>query len=71
MTDVTGGHRLQTCNCSGVERTISIAEPYLYEPGVEHQLLLRSLTIMKGFTTPTGEAKASIILVVNLELTFA
>ena len=43
----------------------SIAELYLYVPGVEHQLLLRSLTIMKGFTTQTGEAKASIILLVN------
>ena len=45
------------------------AGPYLYEPEVEHPLhLLRSPTMMKGSTTITGEAKASIILELTLKL---
>ena len=48
------------------------AESYLYETEVEYPLhLLQSLTMIKGSTTITGEAKASIILVVNLELSLA
>ena len=39
----------------------SIAEPYLYEPDVQQpRHSLWSPTMMKGSTTPSGEAKASI-----------
>ena len=50
----------------------NIATPYLYEPEVEHILyLLWSLSMMKGSTTQVGEAKASTLLVLNLELSLA
>ena len=50
----------------------NIAIPYLYEPEVEHILyLLWSLSMMKGFTNQVGEAKASTLLVFNLELSLA
>ena len=50
----------------------NIAIPYLYEPEVEHILyLLWSLSMMKGFTTQVGVAKASTLLVFNLEQSLA
>ena len=60
---ITGNHTIWDSDGEG------IAKPHLNKPEVEHPLhLLQSLTMTKGSTTQTGEAKASIVLVVNLEL---